>query len=522
MPDNNLHQRIKEVLTNKQPRTPNSNPDDSDADSSVTVDRYFDVFNFSHISNKNSGVNNQFNRMCNHLLGCPHQFLSTADFRIDEHNEFGYCFAKDVFNEKPVITLMPGRMEFLPDYSKKDKKSFSSLMGSIERDSDKRALEELIGENAEDRYYDFASDHATYIRYVNLMCRIAALYLGIEDRVGPDGKTTYERYDWSNYQVTKDYKTPLPDDAGVFDVMSDIASDMMEKLKKLGDDALAGHKQYVHFYADPSTSVSESYSNNTQKSQLEGAFDSVEGIVKEAAMLLQTASEGASYVGDFLSTAGQQIAGLANTVSFGLFENLLGVGQKEVLRGANLIYPEIWTDSGYSKTYNMQFNFISPYGDREAIYLNCLVPVLHLLGFSLPKQTTANTFSSPFLLKAFAKGWFSCNLGIVESISIDRGPESTWSVEGLPTQMKVTLTVKDLYSQLMMSPSNKPSLFFSNQSLMDYLASMCGVDLTEPNIVLRYKTMWSLFTGAAVDIPSNIYQDLTQSIFNTTKSLFYN
>ena len=45
------------------------------------------------------------------------------------------------------------------------------------------------------------------------------------------------------------------------------------------------------FIIDPNSSVTENISNVTQKSQLEGAFDSMEGIVKEATMFMSSASD---------------------------------------------------------------------------------------------------------------------------------------------------------------------------------------------------------------------------------------
>src|SRR5699024_4261261 len=166
---------------------------------------------------------------------------------------------------------------------------------------------------------------------------------------------------------------------------------LKEKVSNLATDVLVGQRSYVNFYVDPSTSVNESLSNTTQKSQLEGAFDSVEGIVKEASMLLNSISSAGDSIQQFMTSAGEAVLGLADTVTLGLFKNMLGLAEKEVLHGANLIYPEIWTDSEYSKSYSIQINLVSPYGDKEAIYLNVLVPMIHALCLALPRQSSANS-----------------------------------------------------------------------------------------------------------------------------------
>lgn len=514
MTNSQLKGRIREVLTNNNtknkptPRTPEDNNEASD-----TTNYYYDTLRYSTTIASKTKAESVFSAQNTKILGMPHQFLPTADFRIDEANNFGYNFAKDIFMERPIVTMMPGKVNYLPDYSAKDKKIFGSLMGDMNNENSKSALQDLISDNAESRFYDFTSDYSHYIRYVNLMCRVAAVDLGIENNKGPDGKTSYLYYDWANYQNFINYESPMPDKDGVFSMIKDVTKEVQDKIQQVGTDVFAGYRQYVHFYTDPSTSVNESMSNTTQKSQLEGQFDSMEGIVKEATMLLSSASEGTAYFQQFAQTAGEGILNLANTVTGGLFKNMLQIGGKEVINGANLIYPEIWMDSEYSKSYTVILNLVSPYGHKEAIYLNCLVPMIHALAFALPRQSTANSFSSPFIVRAYSKGRFSCDMGMVESITIDKGPEQSWSIDGLPTQLKITMNIKDLYSQLMMSPSNKPSLFFANQGMMDYLGSMCGVDLTVPNIVFKISTVKALLAGVN-DLPSNMYRDMTQSLYN--------
>jgi hypothetical protein len=192
--------------------------------------------------------------------------------------------------------------------------------------------------------------------------------------------------------------------------------------------------------------------------------------------------------------------------------SLLGKGKQQIIYGSNLIFPEIWQDSQYNKSYTISTEFVSPYGDKESIYINCLVPMMHLLALALPKQTTANTYTSPFLIKMFSKGWFSCEMGIVDNIQIEKGPDQSWSVDGLATTMKVTLSVKDLYSQLMISPSNSPFLFFSNLGLIEFLGATCGVDLSVPTIELKIKLAMALLQNAVTDLPTNWYRDIRQSI----------
>ena len=513
----NLKNRIYELMVSEkytrdiQPRTPSEN-NSSDNGKKYT----YNAVKYASSLAKLTDSQSVFEAQNTKILGLPHQFLETADFRIDpDNNNFGYCFATNIYMERPIVTLMPGKVNYLPDFSNDEKRIIGSLMTDNSKNS-QSVLRELISDHGETRYYDFASDYSNYITYVNLMCRVAAVYLNIDKEKGPDGTTLYRNYHWANYQSFNNYSAPISDD-NILKVIENFTDKLAEKTATLSNDILVGERSYVNFYIDPSTSVNESLSNTTQKSQLEGAFDSVEGIVKEASMLLNSISSAGESMQQFMTSAGEAILGLADTVTLGLFKNMLGLAEKEVLHGANLIYPEIWTDSEYSKSYSIQINLVSPYGTKEAVYLNVLVPMFHALCLALPRQSSANSFSSPFIIRGFSKGRFSIDMGMVESITIDKGPENTWTVEGLPTQVKITLNIKDLYSQLMMSPSNKPSLFFSNQGLMDYLGCVCGVDLSTPNIVLKLRTVQALLSSIN-DIPNNAYSKLTESLRNNLRS----
>ena len=68
-------------------------------------------------------------------------------------------------------------------------------------------------------------------------------------------------------------------------------------------------------------------------------------------------------------------------------------------------------------------------------------------------------------------------------MSIEKNPSGdALSIDGLPMEYRVSLSVKDLYSDLMMTPSNEPLLFITNASLVDYLAVTCGLDVTSPQL----------------------------------------
>lgn len=499
--NNNLQKRIYSILNNSR----DINNDDQEENIYGISDRNTYMLE----SNSNLSDNTVLSKQTNQIFGIPHQFLSTADYRIDS-SSFGHGFFNNIFMEKPLVTLMPGKMLFLPKYSKDNKKLFASLMADSDNDNSQKALKELQSDEAGCRYYDFTSDYTAYMNYVNLLCRVAAVYLGLdqEDKEGnkyvaPDGGS-YKTYDWKKYNVVKD-KTIQEDKS--------ILSHVEDWFKTVADDLTHGQRCYVNFYIDPNTTVSESISNTTQNSQLEDKFDGLESLVKEANLILNSASGNTDFITGAFDWASGAIGDLANLMTVGLFKDMLGLGE-EVLHGSNLIFPEIWTDSEYTKSFSIQINLASPYGDKEAIYLNIIVPMLHALCLALPRQSSPNSFNSPFLIRGYAQGWFAIDMGMVESITIDKGPEQSWTVDGLPTEVKVTLNIKELYSNLMMSPSTKPSYFFSNQGLIDFLGVTCGIDMTAPNIYLNFRVAKALLTSKFKDLPNNTYYSLSETFRN--------
>lgn len=457
----------------------------------------------------------------NKLFGLPHQFLSTSDYRLDNKNEgtgltridkasgMGRKFLQEIISEAPLVTILPGKADFLPDYAESDRTTFSLLAVAAENSGDsaaKNALSDLVSDNAESRYFEFKSDYTSYMNYVNLLCRVTAIMMGLGDKTMPGTNDKYKNYDWGDYKFWANYSAEKSNHKTIFDEVDKVS------------DLIKGTHQYLSFYVDPSTSFNESTSNDVSKSSIESKFESMEGTVKELAFFANAYAlkDMESMVSGTFSSV---LDGLSNMGSEeGFFKNLFG-RSKEIVNGSNLIFPEVWGDAAYNKSYSISIDLKSPYGDAHSIYLNVFVPMMHILALALPKQTTANTYAAPFIVKMFAKGWFSCEMGIIDSLQIEKGSEQSWSVDGLPTQVKINLSVKDLYSNLMMSPSNKPSLFFSNQGMMEFLCATCGIDLSKTNIELKIQIGMAIFLNKLTDIVPNTSRQFLENVSNKLQGL---
>ena len=282
-------------------------------------------------------------------------------------------------------------------------------------------------------------------------------------------------------------------------------------------ESLLRNVHYVQFYCDPASDVSENIGNTTKESSLKSAFNSVGDSAKDIAFMMNSGGVDTTKLeelgentigelGNLLSSA----VGSINQSAGSLASRLLSTGGN-VIKGENVIMPDIYSNSNYTKDYSITIPLRAMYGNKYSIYMDVLVPLCHILALALPKATTANTFASPFLVKIFMPGKFNCNMGIVTSVAIEKNNDSR-NVDGLCTEMSVTLSITDLYSDLTMTPSNNPLLFINNSSLVEYLAINCGLDLVDSQFSTKMSLIWNNVLSAAKDTSDNVISSITEEL----------
>ena len=134
------------------------------------------------------------------LFGLPPQYPNYQDFPVESVNtELGRTFLNNMVLDAPILTLIPGKPSYLPGNTNKVSTAQSLIAASNESFGELNALGKNLTE-ANMRYYDFQQDYLTYIKYVNVLCRVAAAFLELQD-FELDG-TRLPRYDWKNYRFT--------------------------------------------------------------------------------------------------------------------------------------------------------------------------------------------------------------------------------------------------------------------------------------------------------------------------------
>lgn len=455
------------------------------------------------------------------FFGIPYQFDENTDEKLPG-GIYGVTYARRILSRMPIMMVTPGRAQFMADFKNSDKfQELCKLLGmnsTDEYDSNGVTLADLIGSNTtggeiinSGRYFTFEFDDANYFKYVNPMCQAGAKFLGIDKAV--IGVETANESGESKNEVGRLIS---------FDWSKAIVNSIKRNIRA---------EKTISFYVDGYTTSDEDFSNSTTESQLANKINQFADIGREIQFLLGTPS---GHTPDWmkpvdLESTLNDIQAMSDKY---LKENglLTDIAKNfaTVATGGQLLFPEIWADSEYSKSFSVSIKLRTPDNDVLSWYLNIYVPICHLVALTLPRQVETdegnrvpNGYMSPFLIRAYLKGAFNCDCGIVTSLSISRGKEGSWNINGLPTEVDVNISFKDLYSMIMLSKStNKVGWFMANTGLMDYIACNCGVNINEPDLKRQISMYVELVANKYLQMPNRMWSELTQSIEHGILSLY--
>ena len=453
------------------------------------------------------------------VFGMPYQFMNIADWRIDAgtgrdnvYENFGRKYAEKIVARMPLFIMVPGTAEFMAKYSDDERKSaIKSLFGStdgVDADRMNKVLEES------GQYYNFYADWATYYKYVNPLCRIAAGLMKINNITIPDntGKNVpLGEFNWRN-----------------------VASDKFR--------SMFSYKGGCAFYLNTSPQVSNSWSNDTTKSQLADKVNSISDKVREMQFLMgnvmasgmgmKTKSQLELWAenGNGTKSRNPQEKNAVQDVLTGITgdNNVIGSvinGMGEIMTGSKMRFPELWSDSRFSQDYSINIKLTSPDCDNLSLYLNIIVPLIHIMCLAAPRSTGTNAYGSPFLVRCFYRGFFNIPMGIITGLNITKGGEGKWSYSNIPTEVDVDISIKDLYDLMMISINNGDDWktdvnILSNNSLMDYLANSCGININELDITRTLLLYKIIYQGKIQDYFPNIGESLDQWVYNKLLRLF--
>lgn len=464
------------------------------------------------------------------IHGCPYQFMPSADMRVHDGSVtnidgIGTKYAENIVTKIPVLLMSPGVPLFMKGYNESEREQIIKKIASSGVDElDNDNIQKIFNQSG--RFYDLEPAWASYYKYVNPLCQMAAVLLGLGDVEVPYGSAGAE------------YSTipgiPILKDSDGKQVLSRYRWEYASSEPVAQSLNFAGG---VAFYVNSESQVSESISSETTQSVISSKINSISDQMREM-IFLSSASAKLTMNKDINALAmgkkNNQTSGDRGIMT-SIFDSM-----GNILTGGKMMFPELWSDSSFSRDYNVSLKFVSPDCDKLSLYMNIIVPLIHLLGLAAPRSLGSNTYTSPFLIRAYYKGFFNINMGIITSMSINKGGEGFWTYAGIPTQIEVNVSIKDLYGIMMLTLSNSTNNSAGNSSflsrdtasaamdiltntvLMDYLCNLCGININEPDIMRTltlYKQLFYTNTGI-VEFARDQYNRLTQWIYNKELNIY--
>lgn len=450
-----------------------------------------------------------------HIFGMPYQFLPTADLRPNENvkmsagdiKAFGRKYAEKISSRAPIMIMQPGEAIFLRGYSEDVKSTVAKGLTGLTGDQE---LTKVVNGNGGE-YYSFKLASSEYYYTVNSACRAVATFLGLDN-------------------------VSVPSINSITDKDNSVAG---EVFKSAGGNSLGGFNwafnstfslaSYYHgavqFYINSEAQVQENIGTQTRQSQLAGQINGISDKAMEAMFIMGGVQSslidmtGAGAGTDTKAATGK-LSGDDSSIGTGkgLFNSIVG-NITSLLAGGRMYFPEIWSDSQFGRSYNVTIKLDSPDCDPLSIYLNILVPLIHIMGFCLPRCAGDNTYISPFLVRAFYKSMFHIDMGMVTSCDIVKGDQGCWTQDGLPTQITVQLSIKDLYSVMTQAMGKSTNTILSNPAQLDYLANLCGINIAPANLGRTLELWWMLkgtnrLQDAIVSVPTDIVKNVWSRVQN--------
>ena len=429
---------------------------------------------------------------------------------------YGRVFTETFLSDMPILVITAGVPSFMTQASEDDKKiAMTAIMQNDPSKSEEIAEYNIDGGGIE--YFTFKESMAEYYGYVNFMCRGIASFLNL----GETNRTMSEKF-------KRFFLAPFLGN----DIVKDPAKvnwQYYPKRKEINQFAGDSYANYIACYVDPNSSGGESMSNSTTQSVLSG-INSLSDKSRDMGFMFAhlSGTDAKMFTDDVNEKLTKDFAEDAMKDSnFSKRFNAMVSSSAAVLKnGGKMIFPEIWSDSSYQKSFSVSASFHSPYGDPMSIFLHVLVPFVHLFCLAAPRQLGVNGIMSPFLVRAYIKGEFCCSMGIVDSFSFKKGGQGdAWSLDGLPLSIEVDMSVNELYSSMSISRVENLSdalgiagmnYPLSNTMLLDFMANLTACDLNVNQLERKVKLVLiyiqSKYSDPFRNIPSKIARKIRQTV----------
>ena len=422
------------------------------------------------------------------VFAMPYQFMSRVDRRLnDDMNGVGRKYAEKIISRNNLLYLTPGKQEFMAGAPTAEKEA---VLDALINGGGAANSSSFYG-----RYYSLKFALDEYYDYVNPMCWSTAGLLDLSKVRMPDG-STLGGYHWSKYLNSQ-----------------------------FGTYAKAGNNML--FYVDSFNEASEDFGNDTRESSLVSTINGYADNIKEVNYIMNYQNGEIGAMADSNGAFNAMRTTIQNTIDTfakgkGVLQALLG-NSTTILAGGKLVFPEMWGDSSFDRSFTVNIKLRSPDSDPLSIYLNIIVPFIHLIALTAPRNflDNSNGYISPFLVRAYFRGIMNIDLGIVTGLSVTRGGEGNWSLDNLPTSVDVSLTIKDLYKSMYLADGGlKDAKFIGNDGEVDYLMNLAGINIAQESFQRRATIAGAVYGGQFKSLGARIGVELETQYINLMDKIY--
>ena len=471
--------------------------------------------------------------------GMPFQYTYLTDRRLNNNTAYskepsgnfiksgnldmyGRMFAGDIAANTPICSIVPGTPVFLTNIkqslfgvdsnaSNKERGGWLPVLSQVTDFNIGDAIKSIIDQNDDKayQYYSMEVNTTEYFNFVNALCQTTARFMGLGNVAYRNRSCT--AFDWSNYNqaAEQDYS-------------------MFEEV--------AGMNNGISFAFDPMSSISDTLNNSTKDSDLAGMLNGISEKARELEFMLGTGGisldivNSSDYEAALASVSDGVLSGIRNPLS------VISSFISNTTHGMNVRFPELWSDSSLTRSYDIDMKFITPYATQFCKWRYVIVPFLHLFCLAAPQsKDTIMNYSRPFLIKAYSRGYFNVEMGLIDSIQWKRyGEGDMISEDGVPTEIDVSISFHDLYQQLAISlfhgaegsekditmNMQRIAVFFNNSGLMDMLGSLSGVNTNRFNLGEKLSLFASTAIGAFSATGSNVLSHISDRVRNSSLMKF--
>lgn len=242
---------------------------------------------------------------------------------------------------------------------------------------------------------------------------------------------------------------------------------------------------FLSLAVDYEGTASESFSNSFRKSDLEEALNSFSSKGRSMWFNLSGGNVADNAVMNgiegFMGGVKSFVEGTLSSVGLGGLSQMGGQARVDM--------PEFWDAcSAEMPSSNYSVTLSTPYGNKLSILKDLYLVTTALIAAACPISTGRNAYTSPMLCSLYSQSRSIIPLGMIESLNIERGGSGIgWSEDGLPTQIKISFSVKNLSTVMHMPIGENAglsklmtlSMLDEETTYTDYMAVLSGLSLAD-------------------------------------------